>query len=343
MESFSFLALILAVSVVLFYVFEPFLKTLMLAVVLAILFSYPYEKLVRIFFGKRGAAASMLVFVVLIFCIAPLFYLGSQLLQESQILYGHIIGNEAHYVHTIQTIVETPVRHFFPTFVFNVNNYIANILSFISNNLAGLISQTLVVFFDVFLTLLAFFFFLQDGKRMISEIISVSPFKREYTEEIIKTMYVTINSVIRGTIFVALVRWVVIAISFYMFGISNAILWGSVGGFIGAVPGLGTPFVFIPAVVYLYLQGNITGAIGMAIFGILTVVLVDNILTSFYFHKGLKTSPVFILFSIFGGIIFFGPMGFIFGPLILSVFISLMNIHSTFLYEKNKPEALTIN
>ena len=58
------------------------------------------------------------------------------------------------------------------------------------------------------------------------------------------------------------------------------------------------------------------------------MILVDNILTSYFFGRGLSVSPIFVLFSILGGVIFFGPLGFILGPLVLSVFVSVVRVHS---------------
>jgi predicted PurR-regulated permease PerM len=75
-------------------------------------------------------------------------------------------------------------------------------------------------------------------------------------------------------------------------------------------------------------------AVGLALYGIVTVILVDNILTSYFFGKGLEVSPIFVLFSILGGIFFFGPLGFILGPLVLSVFLSIVRVYDLVEHER---------
>ncbi len=333
-ESLSLLALFIGVSILLFFVFSPFLVGLTLAAVFAILLHRPYEKLVRVFGGSGSAAALFVVGLMLIFFIVPIFFVGMQVFQEAQSLYGGIYGNETQYVQAIQNAVESSVRQLFPGFVFDLNAYVGNALAFISSNLGSLIYQTVYVLFDTFLMLLALFFFLRDGRAFLSSTARVSPFGKEVTHEILDKMYQTVGSVVRGTLYIVLIRCVCIWIAFYLFGIPSAVLWCGVGGIFGAIPGLGTAFAFVGAVAYLYLQGNILSALGLAVLGGGIVMLVDNILTSYFFGKGLEVSSLFVLFSILGGIVFFGPLGFILGPLVLSVFLSVIRVYGGAEHEK---------
>ncbi len=328
LESFSLLALFAGVSILLFFVFAPFIQILAFAGVFAVLLQKPYEQLARTLRGQKSIAAVLIVALVLIFFIVPLFFLGVEILHEAQGLYIGAQGNGAQYIGAIQQAIQGPIQRVFPGFVFNVNSYVSNALAFISNNLASLVSGTFFVILDTFLMLLAFFFFLRDGSGLLASLKDLSPFGKEETNQILAKIYQTIQSVVKGTLFVALIRWVLIGVGFYLIGIPNATLWGSIGGIVGAIPGLGTPFVFIPAVAYLYLEGHVLGAVGLAVFGVAVIVLVDNMLTPYIFGKGLEVPQIFVLFSILGGIIFFGPLGFILGPLVLSVFLSVLNIYS---------------
>jgi predicted PurR-regulated permease PerM len=327
LEDVSLLVLFVGISLLLFFVFQPFFAVLSLAVVFAILLHVPYEKVVRIFGGRKSFAALIMVGLMLVFFIVPLFLIGVNIFQEVQVLYSGIQGNGMQYVHVIQTTIEGSIRQVFPGFVFDINTYIGNALTFISNNLESLAYQTVYVLFDTFLMLLALFFFLRDGRSLLALLSKTSPFGKKVTNEILNSIYQTIQSVVRGTLFVVLIRWLCMGIVFSLFGIPNVIFWSSAGAIIGAIPGFGTAFAFIGAVIYLYLQGNIIGAIGMMILGSGAVVLVDNILTSYFFGRGLEVSSIFVLFSILGGIVLFGPIGFILGPLVLSVFLSIVRVY----------------
>lgn len=327
-QNLPLLALFAGVSVLLFFVFAPFIDLIVLAAVFAFLLHAPYERLVRELEGARSLAAGLLVLLLLLFCIAPLFVLGTQIFLEAQATYLHSPGAGVHFVETLQSAVVHYAQRIDPSFAFNISQYVGNVLGFISANLAGLVSGTVYLVFETFLMLLAFFFFLRDGRQLAASLIQASPFGKEETDHIMASLSQTLGAVLKGTLLVAVVRWVLVALAFYFFGIPNAILWGSIGGIVGALPGLGTLIVFIPAVLYLYLEGSALAALGLAIFGVAVIVLVDNILTTYFFGKGLAVPQIFVLFSILGGVLFFGAVGFVMGPLVLSVFLSLLSIYT---------------
>jgi predicted PurR-regulated permease PerM len=327
-EHLSLLILFGAVSVLLFFVFAPFFSLLSLAAVFAILLHRPYERLTKAFGGKKNVVAGVTVIATFLFFIVPLVFLGGQIFQQAQSLYATMNGSGAAYVHGIQDAVQKPIQHVLPGFTLNINAYVGNALVSISNNLGALAYQTLFIIGGTSLMLLAFFFFLRDGRALVALLVESSPLGREVTREVLDKMYNTIGSVLQGTVANALIRWFCIWVAFSLFHIPSAILWSSLGAIVGAIPGLGTPFAFIPAIAYAYFQGDMFSAVGLALCGVLVVLSIDNFLTSYFFGRGLAVSPLFVLFSILGGVVFFGPLGFILGPLVLSVFLSVVHVYS---------------
>ena len=339
LETFSFFALFAAVSLLLYFVFAPFLQILALAAMFAALFHEFYEDMTRAIGGWKSPAALIVVCLVFLLCIVPVFLLGWQIFIQAQSLYTVAQGNGTQYVQTVQSAIETPIRHIFPQFSFDITTIIDNVLAFISSNLASIVSQTFTITFQTFLMLLAFFFFLRDGRTLITAIAGASPLGKRETREILENMYRTIQSVIIGTLVVGFIRWVLITLCFAIFHVPNAIFWSTIGGVIGVIPGLGTPFAFIPAVIYLYFESGWLSAAGLAVFGLATIMFVDNLLTPYLFGKGLPVPQVFVLFSVLGGIFFFGPLGFILGPLALSVFLSVFHIYSTMTRESETSQS----
>ncbi len=326
LELTSFAIFFLTVAVLTFFVYKPFIPILILATVLSVLL-HPLYTRIQMGIRERNTSACIVVLIVLLFIVIPLLFIGMQIFRDAQNFF--VMGQHGQSVEMlkVQTALELPIQHFFPNFSFNISDYTDKLFSFISTNFAGLISQTAYILFQTFFLLFAFFFFLRDGETILQGIIELSPFEKEHTKEIVHAVHKTINSVIRGTLFVAIIRWILLTIAFYSFGISNSILWGSLAGIIGAIPGLGTLFGFAPAVAYLFLTGHIIPAIGLASAGVVIIFFIDNLLTTYFFGRGLDASPIFVLLSILGGIITFGPLGFIFGPLILSVFIAVIEMY----------------
>lgn len=334
LELVIFSTFFIILSVLTFYVFSPFLPVIALSAVLSVLFYQPYKKLLKFFNGGKSLVALLLVVVALVFLIIPILFLGLQIFGQAQNFFSVTLADQGQYIQTIQQNINIFVQNFIPNFTFNISDFIGNILDFVYGNFSGLLSETTFILFQTLLLLFTFFFFLRDGDRILDSFISLSPFKKEQNKEILDSLYKTINSVIHGTIFVGLIRFVLITIVFYFFKIPDPILWGSIGGIIGAIPGVGTAFVIIPAFLYLLFYSNIFLSLGMLVFGALLSFFVDNMLSAYFFGKGFDVPAIFILFSIIGGIFFFGPLGFIFGPIVFSLFISMVDMYKILVLNK---------
>lgn len=335
LELVIFSSLFLILSVLIFFVFRPFLYIIVLGAVLSVLFRPSYDYLLKIFKEAKSFVALLIVLIALFFLILPILFFGLQIFGQAQNFFSVTLPSQGQYIQMLQQNINTYIADYIPNFTLNISDFIGNILNFVYGNFSGLLSQTTYILFETFLLLFAFFFFLRDGDKILESFISLSPFKKEQNKEILSSVNRTINSVIRGTIFVGLIRFVLITIMFYCFHIPNAILWGSIGGIIGAIPGLGTPFVIIPVSAYFLFYGNIFFAISILLLGGLLSFFVDNMLSTYFFGKGLDVPPIFILFSILGGILYFGPLGFIFGPIILSLFISMVDMYKILILNKS--------
>jgi predicted PurR-regulated permease PerM len=343
LEIVSFIVLCAGILVMAFFVFRPFFSILVLAAVLAMLFRPLYKKMLLYYKGGKNLFAFIIVLLGLIFLIIPILFFGSQIFQQIQIFFALIQNGQEQYLQAIQHMIESLAHPLFPNFSFNISDYASTVLAFISNNFSALLSQTAYIFFQTFFLLLAFFFFLRDGEKISSSLVLLSPFGKEQNKEILTSIHSAITSVIRGTLLVGLIRWVLLTAGFYFFGIPNALVWGSIAGIIGIIPGVGTPFVIVPTVAYLILSGNILGAVEIGSFGILVIFFVDNMLSAYFFGKGLDVPSIFILFSILGGVIFFGPLGFIFGPIVLSLLISTIDMYKILILKAKKSPELNEN
>ena len=331
LENASFLVLFIGISILLFFVFAPFFAVMALAAVSAVLLHPAYEKLAKLFKGEKNIAAAVTVGLLLVFIIVPLFFLGIQIFTRHRMCTRRSAVTCPIMYKVFKARLNIRCKNYFPD-SFLISNRISGTCSpFISANLESLIYKTFSVIFDTFLMLLALFFFLRDGDDMLASFARVNPLGKDLSKEIFDTMYKTIGAVMKGTLVNALIRWAAISIAFYLFGIPNAILWGCLGGIIGAIPGLGTPFAFVPAVAYLYLQGNMLAALGLAVVGIAIIILVDNMLTSYFFGKGLLVAPIFILFSLFGGIVFFGRLDLSLATCALSISFRRSRVSLSFL------------
>jgi predicted PurR-regulated permease PerM len=333
-ELVSSLVIFAAVLFLTFFVFQPFFHILVLAAVLAVLFQPLYKKLLKISGGGKSFWSFVIVLLALIFLIIPIFFFGLQILGQAQDFFAMTQRGQFQYIQHIGQAIQHAIQYIFPNFSFSLSDYTSKALDFISSNLGSFLSQTTYIFFQTIFLLFAFFYFLRDGETILDSFMALSPFSKEQNKEILDSTHNTITSVIRGTLFVGLVRWALLMAGFYLFQIPNPLFWGSLGAIIGAIPGIGTPFAIVPAVLYLLVKGKILFAILTGLYGILIIFFIDNILSAYFFGKGLQAPAIFVLFSILGGVLFFGPLGFIFGPIILSLFISVLEMYKILILKK---------
>lgn len=103
---------------------------------------------------------------------------------------------------------------------------------------------------------------------------------------------------------------------------------GSIASFGALIPSVGTSIIFVPAVLYLIFQGNIVFAVGLTIWGMLAVGLIDNLLGPYLMSRGNTLHPFLVLLSVLGGISLFGPIGFIIGPVVVSLLMVLLELYT---------------
>lgn len=132
-----------------------------------------------------------------------------------------------------------------------------------------------------------------------------------------------------GNILVSVLGGIIGAISFLIFGVPNAIFWGFIMIILGILPVVGAPMVWIPAALWLFIDGHPASALGILIVnGLIVVGYVDNILRPKMIGLAANVHPVLILVGVLGGLEAFGPLGFVIGPLVLAIFIALVRSYT---------------
>ena len=328
---FYFLLILLAIILVLsFFILRPFLVAVTLAVVFAILFRPLYLKILKAVFNE-SLAAFLTTVVILILILTPLMFLGVQIFKEAKDLYLALAtgGGRDIILHSLNNAIESFSR-LFPSFSapsLNFDQYLKQSLSWLLNNLDVVFSNFAKIMATVFLFLISLYYLLKDGPKLRKKIICLSPLSDRDDEKIMAKLETAMNSVIKGNFLIAIIQGILTAIGFSIFGVPNAILWGTAASVASLIPTIGTSLIFIPAIILLFFGGQIYPAIGLLLWGSLAVGLIDNLLGPKLIGQGTELHPLLVLLSVIGGIGLFGLIGFILGPIILSLLFSLLDIY----------------
>jgi len=326
-----FLLAALAITAILTYIiFSPFLSAIILAIVFAVVLHPLYRHLLPL--TKSPALASLSVIVlVIIFLLLPLTFIGSQLFNEAAQISTSLVenGGTTGILADLQAF-ESSVRSIVPIpaeFQIDVNQYARAALTWIASHLGDIFSNIARVLVGLFIFLIALYYTLKEGARLRALAVTHSPLRDKDDEHILDTLHTAINSVVRGNLLIALIQGVLTAVGFLIFGVPNAALWGTIAAVAALIPGIGTALVLTPAITYLFFVSSLASAVGLLVWGVLAVGLIDNFLGPTLVGRGMNLHPLLILLSVLGGIAYFGPIGFILGPLTVTLLVALLGVY----------------
>lgn len=326
-QSWFFFALLAAIFLLTFQIFQPYLVVLAVSAMAAVVLHPFHESLTTLLRGYRGAAAILTIVVLFVLIIIPLGLIGSQIFQESRDLYQEIRTNKDVYLHVIEDAVLNPLRTFIPQFDLSLDQGFERALGWLIQNFGRIFSSTATIIIEFVLGIVALFYFLRDGKSFLNTFIRLSPLQDRHDRALMTRLESSVNSVLKGQLLIASVQGILAGIGFWIFGIPNPALWGSVAAVCALVPGFGTSLVLVPAIITAFILGEPWQGIGLTIWGALAVGLIDNLLGPTLVGRGANIHPLLVLFGVLGGIAFFGPMGFLLGPMTVSLLLALLDIY----------------
>ena len=175
------------------------------------------------------------------------------------------------------------------------------------------------------IALLTMFFMLRDGERLREPAHELLPLPPEKTEAILKKVGETVYAVFIGTVLVAVIQAVILSIGFGFAKVPHAFLFGIMALFLCTIPLIGATVVYVPVIAILAAQGQYGWAIGILCIGI-AVTKLDYFLRPLLIGNRSSLHPIGIFFGILGGVLVFGPVGLVAGPMVLAVLLALQDV-----------------
>lgn len=317
----------------------PFLPVVIFATVLTATFFPLYRKL-KSFLGDRSVIASILMcLLVILVVIVPLIIfimflaneaLNAYALLEQKIRSGSmdpLFAAERGWFYALK-IKLSPIINLDPAYIKSTITDVAkNMSTVVVSRSADLLKNATSIVIGFVITLFALYFFFKDGEDLVQKIIHILPLPQKYEKILMKKLSVTMTSILYGIFATAIAQGFMAGIGFWIAGIQNAALWGTVAGFFSMLPYIGGSIIWVPAAAILIASDHVSAGIFLILWGLLVVSTVDNIVRAFVIGGGIKTHPLLIFFVVFGGFLAFGFPGILYGPLILTVAMTLLDIY----------------
>jgi len=198
---------------------------------------------------------------------------------------------------------------------------------------------------QLFILLYALFFFLTDGPLILRTILSYIPLSVTEKKELMERFVSVTRATVRGSLLIGVIQGGVAGLAFAVAGVSGPAFWGTVMVVLSIIPAIGPALIWIPAVIYLFLLGKFWAAWGLLAWCVVVVSSIDNLLRPRLIGHDARMSDLLILVSTLGGIILFGAVGFIVGPIIAALFVTVWHIYGEvfrdWLPAKQRPQGET--
>lgn len=331
MERYQLLGLMVVVGVFLFFVFRPFLVVLILAASVSLLFAPVYTWLLRrVTRGVSWLAALITVLLFVIIVIGPLVGIAALIVNQVSDLSRMTAQLGGDGVGSYVTQLGVSIDRYLPEgFSVHASEKVGEVISFISSSAEKILTTTLNTILSFLLLLLALFYLLKDSVAFKRSLVELSPLTDQDTYKIFNAVRRAINGVVKGYLFVGLAQGTLMGIGLAIFGVPHPVLWAVLTAIASMVPTIGTALIAGPAVIYLAAMGDTAQALGFGIWALVLVGTIDNVLNPYLVGSKIDVPPLFILFSVLGGVALLGPIGILIGPVSISL---MMSLHSVYMH-----------
>lgn len=333
-------AAFVTIAVYLFFrVMKPFLVPIIWGAVLSGVF-YPINNRLRRRLKRDNLRALIMCALAALVIILPVVFLAFGLASEATDLYPrfkaalgagrydfilrpHVYGWNEKVRQLLGDRVDTSsldVESFILANVDRISRFLVNQLSRFIGNL----SLAIVTF--VF-TLISMFYFFRDGDHLVRRVRELLPMSEDLKATLSHRITEVVHATIYGGVAVALVQGILGGLIFWILGIRSPILWGAVMALFALIPPLGPSLIYVPAAIILGISGSWVKAVILAALGVVLISNVDNVMKPLIIGKRAKMHQLILLFSIIGGIMAFGLVGIILGPVLAAIILALLEVY----------------
>ncbi|WP_273208023.1 AI-2E family transporter [Marinobacter subterrani] len=335
LETRTFLALLVGVSVAFVFLVKPFFGPIFWAVAIALIFHPVQHFLVRKLGERPNLNALITLFFCMIIVVIPVLVLVTSLIAEGVALYQQIQNGDLKPGEYIDRVYQSfpAIQKFLSQFDISfaelrdraVNIFVGG-SQFLAKQALGFGQNTFQFFLGLALMVYLAFFLLRDGSSLVELIIRALPLGDERERLLFAKFAEVTRATVKGNLLIALIQGALGGLIFWILGITGALLWGVVMAIVSLIPAVGAALVWVPAAIYLAAVGDLVEATVLTLFGVLVIGLADNVLRPILVGRDTKLPDYIVLLSTLGGIVMFGVNGFVMGPLVAALFMAFWGI-----------------
>ncbi len=335
MEGIFLIGLALGITVIFYRMVAGFVESLFLAAIFSGMMHGLYKRIAGRLGGRKPSAAVLTIVLFVLVLVVPLSaFLGvvvSQAIDVSASV-GPWVEQELAQTHQIDGLLrrlpfwETiqPYQDLIST---KIAEFAGRLGTFLVGSVAAASRGTAVFFFQLFIMLYAMFFFLLHGKAYLARLLYYIPLAPDAENRLVARFVSVARATIKGTLVIGVIQGGLGGLGFWAVGIHGWAFWSVVMMILSIIPGIGTALVWGPAVIYLFAVGLGGKAVGLGLWCVVVVSGSDNVLRPILVGRDTKMPDLMVLLSTLGGIGLFGVVGFIIGPIVAALWVTVWEIY----------------
>jgi predicted PurR-regulated permease PerM len=327
-----FLILLAVVTLAFLWLTLDFIEPVFWAAVLAVIFNPLQKQLEGLRGGRKTQAALISLLLIVLVVFVPLILLGVAVSQEALNLYNRIQDGRVdlqEYVTRINPMLrDLSIRLGIEPGSIQQRIYqaaglaaqtIATQAVVVGQNLLSVVAKTALMLYLLF-------FFLRDGDDLLAALGDAIPMGVSRQRTLFSRFASVTRATLKGSLLIGLVQGALGGLLFFFLGLRAPVFWGVIMAMLSLLPLVGPALVWVPAAIFLMLTGSVTKGIILTIGGALVVGTVDNILRPVVVGRETRMPDYMVLLSTLGGLSVFGPAGFVAGPVLAALFLSVWDM-----------------
>ena len=337
-----FILFLTFLSIYLLYtILSPFLSSIIWAILLAMIFYPLFKKLKRLLKKKEFLSALIMTLLVLIIIVLPFTLLMISLASEVVDVYHRVeemikTGQLQAYLERMKGLpilkwilaklgqyIDLSQTDPLPLLLKNLKQ----ISTFIFNQTTTLLKGFSTFIAGFFFTLLSLYYLFKDGSRFFKGLKEIIPLPSQERDLLIQRFKDMIYATLYGGILIAMIQGLLGGLSFWILGLPSPIFWGTAMALLSFIPIGGTALIWAPAALLLLIGGAILKGLILLGVGVFVISMVDNLLRPFFISSRTNIHPLLLFFAVLGGIQAFGLIGLVAGPLVATLFLTMIEIY----------------
>ena len=329
-----FIILLTVVSLLFAILITDFILPIFWAIVLAILFN-PINRYFEKLINKPALTSLCTIILISLLVLAPSFFILTAVAEEVLIIVRAIESGEINLEKLLISISQllpalterfNALGYDTNTLIGQLNNIVLGTSQYALSLIMSAGENILRVLLLTFVMVYLLFFFLKDGDKIIAKCVNAFPLDDNQEKFLIDRFSSVTKATVKGTIIVGVVQGTIGGIAFTFLDIKAAVLWGVLMAFFSILPGIGTAIIWFPAACILFFSGAWLKALILLLVGVFIIGLIDNFLRPYLVGKETQLPDYLILLTTLGGVSLVGLSGFVIGPIIAALFITLWSL-----------------